>query len=117
MYVNNHTPTAQEFRTYKRTQTCLNLCNRLFRDNVTQISSIASCALPSNLYCPCDKIYHWESIIYQAIDKSPCVYWVGILMHGPHKAGPLERTKHHNGNLGTMVAMLVPFTRNRELKI
>ena len=107
MYVNNHTPTAQGFQTYKRIQTCLNLCNILLR-----ISSIASCALPSKLYCPWDKIHHWESIIYPAIGKSPCAYWVGILMHGPHKAGPLERTKHHSGNLGTMVAMLVLFTRS-----
>ena len=111
MYVNNHTPTAKGFQTNKRIQTCLNLCNTLLTDNVTQISSIASRALQSNLYCPCDKIYHWESIIYPAIGKSPCVYWVGILMHGPHKAGPLERTKQHNGNLA-MVAILVPFTRS-----
>ena len=112
MYVNNQTPTSQGFQTYRRIQTCLNLCSTLLRDNETQISRIASCALPSKLYCPWDKIYHWESIIYPAIDKSPWVYWVGILMHGPHEAGPLERTKHHNGNLGTMVAMLVPFTRS-----
>ena len=114
MYVKNQTPTAQGFQTCKRIQTCLNLRNTLLRDNVTQISSIASCALPSNLYGTCDKIYHWEIIIYPTIDKSPCVYWVGILMHGPHKARPLERTKHvhHNGNLETMVAMLVSFTRS-----